>query len=237
MLSIIIPTLQEEDDLPHLLESLKAQSYRDFEVIVADYNSQDKTAEIAQKAGYRVVEGGKVAKGRNNGAKNAQRQWLLFLDADVVLPPDFIEKSLDEIKERDLSVATAPIMFLSPKKIDKFFSRFYNFYAKLTGPFYPHAPGFCIFCKKEIHDKINGFNETITLAEDHDYVVRASKQGRFGLLSRTHIPVSPRRFDKDGRLNVAVKYTAAEAHRIFLGHIESDFFNYRFGHYKDKKIK
>jgi GT2 family glycosyltransferase len=106
------------------------------------------------------------------------------LDADVVLPNEFLSVCLNEIAERKLTVATAPIRFLSGHKIDKFFGEFYNFYARLTQSFYPHAPGFCIFCKKELHDKIKGFDEVVTLAEDHDYVVRAGRQGKFGLLAK-----------------------------------------------------
>jgi len=43
--------------------------------------------------------------------------------------------------------------------------------------------------------------------------------------------VSVRRLDKDGRLNISVKYLAVEAHLIFLGPIYSDVFNYKFGHF------
>jgi len=93
MLSIIIPTLNEEKFLPHLLISLKEQTFKDFEIIVADNNSTDATRSIALKSGAKMVEGGLPARGRNNGAKVARGEWLLFLDADVILPPGFFRKS------------------------------------------------------------------------------------------------------------------------------------------------
>jgi glycosyltransferase involved in cell wall biosynthesis len=55
MLSIIIPTFNEERFLPYLLKSLKEQTFNDFEVIVADNNSTDATRSITLKSGARVV--------------------------------------------------------------------------------------------------------------------------------------------------------------------------------------
>jgi glycosyltransferase involved in cell wall biosynthesis len=237
MLSIIIPTLNEEKYLPLLLDSLKKQTFKDFEIIVADANSFDQTRLIAQKAGALVVEGGLPARGRNNGAKVARGEWLLFLDADVVLPFDFLEKALNEIQEKKLDIASPLLEPLSKKKIDKLFHEFYNFYARLTVSFYPHAPGLCIFVKKILHQLIGGFDEKVKLAEDHDYVNKAHYFGRFGLLKSVKVPVSVRRFEKDGRARIALKYIAAEAYRFIFGSINSDIFNYRFGHYQEENTK
>lgn len=55
--SIIIPTLNEAVLLPNLLNDLQAQTFQDFEVIVADAGSQDGTPELAQSLGARVVPG------------------------------------------------------------------------------------------------------------------------------------------------------------------------------------
>ncbi len=57
MLSIIIPTLNEEKYLLGLLNSLKKQTYMDFEVIIADNNSKDRTKQIAKKHGCKIVKG------------------------------------------------------------------------------------------------------------------------------------------------------------------------------------
>src|ERR1035438_5499991 len=120
MLSIIIPTVNEERFLPYLLKSLKEQTFNDFEVIVADSNSTDATRSIALKSGARVVKGGLPARGRNNGAKVARGEWLLFLDDDVILPRDFLERTMAEIQKHDFSVATCLIDPLSDRRIDRF---------------------------------------------------------------------------------------------------------------------
>ncbi len=231
MLSIIIPTFNEEKLLPLLLKSLKEQTFNDYEIIVADNNSTDTTRSIALKAGAKVVEGGLPARGRNNGAKVARGEWLLFLDADVILPPDFLEKATAEIKESTLTAVSCLINPLSDRIVDKFLHGVVNLYLQATKNFLAHAPGFCIFAKKEVHQLVGGFNEKIKLAEDHDYVLRISKLEKFDFLKSIRIPVSVRRLDKDGRFNISLKYFAVEMHLIFLGPIYSNIFNYKFGHF------
>ena len=89
-LSIVIITKQEQDYLPKLLDSLKQQTFNDFEIIVSDAQSKDNTRKIAKEHNCKIVEGGLPSKGRNNGVKKAKGKYLLFLDADVVLPKDFL---------------------------------------------------------------------------------------------------------------------------------------------------
>lgn len=229
MLSIIIPTLNEEKYLPLLLDSLSKQTYQNFEIIVADNYSIDSTPLIVAMAGAKLVEGGLPARGRNNGARFAKGEWLLFLDADVILPPDFLEKTMAEIEKSNFSVASCLVYPLSDKRIDRFLLGVTNLYTQAVKNFFPHAPGFCIFCKKEVHQLVGGFDEKIKLGEDIDYVFRSSKISNFGLLNTIRVPVSVRRLDKDGRFNISVKYLAAEAHIIFIGPICSNIFNYEFG--------
>ena len=233
MLSIIIPTFNEERFLSFLLKSLKEQTFNDFEIIVADNNSTDATRLIALKSGAMVVKGGLPACGRNNGAKVAKGEWLLFLDADVILPRDFLKRTMAEIQKHNFSAATCLVDPLSDRQIDKFLHGATNVYIRATKKFFPHAPGFCIFCKKEAHESVGGFDEKIKLAEDHDYVSRLSRVCEFGLLRDIRIPVSVRRLDKDGRFIISIKYVACEAHLFFLGPIYSDIFNYRFGNFSE----
>jgi glycosyltransferase involved in cell wall biosynthesis len=233
MLSIVIPTYNEEQYLPFLLRSLEGQKFRDFEVIVADNGSIDATRAVAEAAGCRVVDGGNPAGGRNKGAAAAKGEIILFLDADVVLPdPWFLQMTVAEFEKRRLGVATCRIHPLSEKKIDKVFHEVFNYFMLVTQATTPHAPGVCIFARKTVHDAIGGFDVDITLAEDHEYVHRASKVGKFAVLKTYKIPVSVRRFERDGRLNVAVKYLLCELHMRTLGAVKSDVFKYRFGYSK-----
>lgn len=96
-LSIIIPTLNEEKYLPTLLTDLSRQTYRDFEVIIVDGHSGDRTVAKANPFAHRLprltlVDSPvrDVCQQRNQGAKTAQAETLLFLDADNRIEPHFL---------------------------------------------------------------------------------------------------------------------------------------------------
>ena len=221
-LSIIIPTKNEEKNLPELLDSIKKQTFTDYEIIVADADSEDKTVEIAKRYGAKVVKGGMPGVGRNNGAKVARGDILLFLDADVELRnKDFLQKNLEEMKKRGVIVATVFVRPISKKPIDHILHDAYNLFALAVEKVRPHAPGFCIFIKKHAHQEINGFDKDVVMAEDHDYVYRAYKAGyRFRILHSKPIYVSVRRLQKDGRLNIALKYMMNEMQMVLKGPIK-----------------
>ncbi|MBI2099468.1 glycosyltransferase [Candidatus Uhrbacteria bacterium] len=238
MLSIIIPALNEEKYLPKLLRSLQNQSYRDFEVIVADAGSHDWTRRIAHDFGAKIVEGGMPGPGRNAGAAGAKGNIFLFLDADVVLPDaEFLRKILAEFHRRKLDVATLTVEPLSEKTTDRLMHGVYNVYLKAVRPFAPHAPGFCIIARRTSHESISGFDETIVFCEDKDYVSRSVRAGfKFRILQSEKIQVSVRRFERDGRWAVARRYLLAEVYQIFKGKMRKQIFPYEFGKY-DKKIE
>jgi glycosyltransferase involved in cell wall biosynthesis len=236
MLSIVIPTYNEEEYLPLLLRSIQGQTYKDYEVVVADAHSKDRTRAVAAEFGARVVDGGMPSTGRNRGALAAKGDLILFLDSDVILPdPWFLQMTVAEFQKRGLGSATCRVHPLSDKKFDKVFHQVFNYYMWVTQGSRPHAPGFCIFVRRDVHQAINGFDEAIKLAEDHDFVNRASKIAEFGLLKTYKIPVSVRRLDRDGRLNVAVKYLLCELYLRTKGNVTTDIFNYTWGHTKERE--
>jgi len=225
MLSIIIPALNEEKHLPLLLEEIKKQNFQDLEVIVADAGSKDKTLEIAKSYGCKVVPGGLPAKGRNEGAKAARGDTLLFLDADnIYLPPNFLENLLAEFKKRNLKVASFPIL---PKGnwLDKIAYGLYNSWTWLSQRFLPHATN-SVLVKRDIHEKIGGFDEEITIAEDHFYARQAAKIGKFGFIKTKPVLTSCRRFERDGRFITYSKYLIAALQMFLFGRIKSNFYHY-----------
>jgi len=234
--SIIIPTLNEEKYLPFLLESIKrAITTRPglVEIIVADANSKDKTREIAKNYGCKIVEGGDSPTiGRNEGAKVARGDLFLFLDADVVLPENFFEKTLNESKERNLDVATFCLEPQTKRKSKKFlFDVFYNWPILIFEKILSHASQ-AILVKKGIHKEVGGFDEEIKFAEDHSFVRKTKKVGNFGIIRSVKILSSLRRFEKDGWIKTYLKYILAEIYTIFFGDIKKDIFKYKFGHFK-----
>ena len=238
LLSIIIPTLNEETNLPLLLDSIKEQTFHNYEVIVADSAATtDKTKEIAAAYGAKVVIGGSVSRGRNNGACAAMGRIFLFLDADVVLPNEFfLEDTVNEFVARGLDLATCRIRGLDNGLYDKLFNGIYNAYTVVLEKILPHIPGFCFFIKRSVYEAVGGFDEDIRLAEDHDLARRGAKIGVFGFLNTQIIPVSSRRFERDGRLVTAVKYILCEIHMLTIGPVKTNIFRYGWGHdVKSKK--
>jgi glycosyltransferase involved in cell wall biosynthesis len=232
MISIIIPALNEERFLARLLGSIKAQSFTDHEVIVADAGSSDRTRQVARKYNAKVVEGGFPARGRNSGAKAAKGDVLLFIDADALLDKDYLENAAREMQKRNLDIAGSLIYPIGEHPLDVVLFSIFNIWSSATQFFYPNASGCGIFCKKSIHKKIGGFDEKIRLSEDMDYVRRAGKLGKFRILQTAGVDVSMRRFEKEGRLKVGLKLLLSAVYRLIFGEIKSDVFKYNLRYRK-----
>jgi len=233
MLSIVVPTLNEEKYLLRLLSSIKRQSFKDFEIVVADSGSEDKTLEVARREGCKLAPGaGRLpAKAKNRGAEIAQGEIILFVDADVILPDNFLNSALDEFKERNLDVASFALK--AKNAFHNFLhSLFYNFLARAGEKILPQAMNI-ILVKKTVHNKIGGFDEEIRLGEELYYVRKGAKAGEFGVLKSVKGIVSLRRYHKDGCFKTWLKYFLCQIHMIFLGPVRSDVFRYRFNHYKE----
>lgn len=224
-LSIVIITLNEEFFLGNLLGSIKKQSFKDYEIIVADADSTDKTRDIAFGHGCIITKGGGYSKGRNAGAEIARGKYLLFLDADCILPDDFLEINLKEFIVSGLGVGTTEVKPLSDKYFDKFFFEFYNIFQKITSFFSPHCVGGSIFARKEVFDKVGGFNEKVVFAENHEFSKKCSLFG-FKILP---IPIytSVRRIDREGKWKFVLKYIYAGIYRLFYKEINHEIFEYK----------
>jgi glycosyltransferase involved in cell wall biosynthesis len=232
-LTVVIPALNEAQRLSGLLNSLHSQTIPPDEIILADAGSKDGTREVALAHGAVVVPGGLPGAGRNAGARAASGDLLFFLDADVLLSPDFIEKTLNEFKDAGFGIATT---LMDPTEEDlslRVLAEATNLFLLVVQQFVPHAPGFCILVEREIHHAIGGFNETARMAEDHDYVQRAGKIARFGILTSVRISVSMRRLEKEGLVKLALKYLWAEMHALAGKPVYSMPFNYEFGAHSD----
>lgn len=235
MLSIIIPTLEEEKYLPLLLESVKKQGLSDYEIIIVDAGSTDRTVEIAKTHGCKIAKGRLPAKGRNQGAAIAKGDLFLFMDAETVLYQGFLKKALVEFLERKLDIASCPLEPATEHKMPKLlYNLFYNIPATLLENVFPYASSF-ILVKRNIHEKMGGFDESITLSDDHAYARDAAKIGKFGFLRSVKQKFIPKRYMQGGELTILSKYVLSNFYNVLIGNIRSDIFNYRFGQYKNIK--
>jgi len=234
MISIIIPTLNEENYLPILLSEIKKQNFKDYEIIIADAGSKDKTVEIAKSFGCKIIKGGLPAKGRNEGARVAKGDILLFIDADnIFLPQGFLENLVLEFERRNLGLASFPI-YPKGNFLDKFFYFLYYKFVKL----FQNFSGFAfnsIIIRKEVFEKVGGFDETLFFAEDQDLAQRASKIAKFGFIETEPVLTSWRRFKKDGQLKTYFKYLLASFYILLFGPIRRKIFEYKFNNFQNKK--
>ncbi len=234
-LSIVIPTLNEEKYLPKLLDSLKKQTYNDYEIIIADSASKDNTKKIAKKYNVKVlnIEQHGPGNGRNEGAKKSHGKYLLFLDADVILPKkEFLRDFMNEIKHENLKLANC-FHFLYPFNIkDLPANIIMNLYFKAHSYIDPIVPGFFIFVKRDVFNAVGGFDETIKIGEDVDFVRRGHKQVDFKMLN-TYIYFSNRRFEYEGRMKLYTTYLYLHFREYLPDFLADTEVDYKFGQYNE----
>ena len=101
--SIIVPVYNTEKYVKRCLDSIKSQTFKDYEVIIVNDGSTDNSSDIISKYSYKVInqENQGLSMARNNGVKDASGEYLIFLDSD-----DYIEKDL--LKEINNSLSNNP---------------------------------------------------------------------------------------------------------------------------------
>ena len=92
LVSVNIATYNSEKTIQKCLESLRNQTYQNFEIIVMDSHSKDKTLEIASSFGARIVFAPTLAAARKAGADISRGDYILILDSDQILDEDVLEK-------------------------------------------------------------------------------------------------------------------------------------------------
>ena len=235
IISIIIPTYNEEDYLPNLLDSIKRQNFDGYEVIVADANSTDRTREIAESYGCIVVDGGLPAVGRNNGARVAKGEYLLFLDSDLELTDDYLRNVLYEFRMEHLGIAITKMKPMSDKIEDKIFHDFANYFMIGVENIKPHGAGcYGIITKKSLHDECGGFDESLTFGEDTDYIERLAEKERFKVLRNAKIGVSTRRLEEEGIETLIRQYGKSTVNDFLGKRTDAADLNYNFGHGHEK---
>lgn len=196
--SIVIITLNEEKRLPRLLEQLSKQSFQNFEIIISDSNSTDNTCHIAKQyehLGNRfVVHQCGCTKwpwyGRNQWARQAQKDLILFLDADTQLPSStFLEKALQKFVQKKHDLAGFFIASSTKHPLHIFWCLVANS-IRHTAQFtkHPLLSGWCVLVRKSVHHALWGFSTHIYLGEDSAYAHEAKKQWySFSILPYTYL--------------------------------------------------
>ena len=208
--SVVVPVYNEGKYIQATLQALKKQTFTDFEVIVKDGGSRDQTVRTSRKFADKVVSmpDTSAADARNQGARYAEGEILVFMDADTFLLPQTLErfkKLMDNKKVIGLSCRKIP---QSGSLLDRFLYEFVNastFVSSKIG--LGGAHGNCMLIRKCVFEQIGGFNPDIIVAEEQELVRRASKFGRYDFLLDFYVVENPRRLQKWGRLRLYMAWT------------------------------
>lgn len=208
-ISVVIPTLNEGKYIESTLFHIKR--LKPYEIIVADSYSKDSTVEIAKKYGARVVyaKRGSAAMGRNSGGKAAKGDVILFLDADSTVFPNILDVLKKDFKNRKLAGWTCTIYGFTPSWKEQIIYNMSNNLVDFLTTYVkkPHAPGIAVAARKDIFEKVGGFDENLKVMEDHDFAMKVGKFGLFKFSKKTCVYTSTRRMNKWGGLGLIKKYS------------------------------
>jgi glycosyltransferase involved in cell wall biosynthesis len=191
MISFIIPTLQEESVIEKLLKNLKSITAFEFEIIVTDGGSKDRTVQIARRHTDKIViySGQKrqtIGQAKNLGAKQAQGEFLVFLDADIYVPePDkFFTRAIKHFEADQKLVALSGWLKVFKEKEtlgDKIgYGILTNWSLVLYNNILKTGAGCGEFAmmRREDFNKVGGYREDLAVDEDQDLPRRLAKVGR-----------------------------------------------------------
>lgn len=181
LVSIIVTTKNEEEVIENLLKSIKAQTFKNFEIIVVDNHSSDRTREISQKYTNKVFnKGPERSTQRNFGVSKALGEYVLITDADMVLSKSVLASCLKIMDlKKDLGALVIP---------EKSYGE--GFWAKCKAferQFYLGDENIeaARFFKKKLFLKFKGYDKKITGPEDWDLPLRMKKAGiKIGRISQ-----------------------------------------------------
>ena len=200
--SFIIPLYNRPEELKELLGSLVCQSVQDYEVIIVEDGSTISSEAIVEsyreafgeRLRYIVTPNGGPSKARNRGAREAQGEYLLILDSDVVLPAGYLRAVDDFLSIRLVDAfggpdAAAPDFSVVQKAIN------YAMTSPLTTggirggsasaleQFKPRS--FNLGCRRSVYENLGGFDEGMRFGEDIDFSTRIFENGYKALLFPT----------------------------------------------------
>lgn len=209
--SVIIPTYNEEKYLQRCLKSVLSQTVprESYEIIVVDGYSEDGTVRLAEKAADKVILAERKGAGnaRNLGASVAEGRILVFLDADTVITPNFMEKVREYFADRRVVGGTCDIY---PLEADPPAVALYNLinvlYKALYKAGFPHAQTKCCFYLREAFINAGGFNERLMVAEDQELAWRMSKRGKMVYVEGVAAYSSMRRERKKGYVATVIDW-------------------------------
>jgi glycosyltransferase involved in cell wall biosynthesis len=203
-ISVVVPAFNEERYIRNVLEGLRSQTFRDFEMIVVDRNSEDATREIAKEHGALVIIEPRKGIGlaRNTGARQAKGKVIFFTNADTKPSRNLLKIYADLFDgDKKIVAASGPLL---PLEGTTWFIRFGYWFAsvclaKLS--FWlgmPAISGSNFAVRRSAFEKAGGFNEAFETYEDLDLSGRLKKLGKVVFIDEARVQTSVRRIKRWG---------------------------------------
>ena len=205
-LSIIIPAFNEEAYLPSTLESIQAaaaylvkKTGADVEVIVVDNKSVDGTSEVARRGGATVIEENVqgISRARNAGARKAQGDVLVFVDADVRMPNTTLFEIHSGMSDARCAGGGVDVDYQPERTAMRLYLRTWRMLGRLSDM----VQGATQFCRRSVFEDVGGYDESAWIGEDVDFywtLKRYAKRngGLVKVIREPKVVPSSRRFDK-----------------------------------------
>ncbi|MFQ5657613.1 MAG: TIGR04283 family arsenosugar biosynthesis glycosyltransferase [Candidatus Methylomirabilales bacterium] len=225
MLSIIVPVLNEADNLRRLLSDLRKKCLG-ADVIVVDGGSTDSTPEVVEQFPFArlVLSRRGRARQMNTGAREAQREILLFLHADTLLPDGALQAIQATLADPRIVGGRFDVRLDSPRPIFQVITFLINLRSRLTSIMTGDQ---ALFVRKEIFGQMDGYPE-IALMEDVEFTKRLKRQGGLACLPLA-VTTSVRKWEREGILRTILLMwilrllyffgaSPSWLHRLYYGH-------------------
>lgn len=215
-ISVIIPAYNEEENLGATLDAILASDYPDFEVIVVDNASKDKTSDVATKKGVRVVH--EKRKGTmwacEAGRKIARGEIIVRLDADCLPSSHWLARGAGYFRNPRVAAVSGPYHYFDAPKSFRHFALFCEkyMYAPMSALLSALNIGGIIiggnsFMRASYLEQIGGFDTSITFyGDDTDVARRLSAKGKIVFDRQLILKTSGRRFKNEGTLKIISLY-------------------------------
>ncbi len=209
VVSVIIPTYCEEETIEGCLKSVTNQRFEGgrIESIVVDSHSPDRTRTVARKNADKVLdlrERG-VGRARNVGAKAAEGDFLLFLDADTYLESNFVAEMFRNVRDPRVVCVSGILKNLERlEPLERLFAvshyGFTNKIAQISARLgFPLFPSVCCGARKAVFERVGGFREDIACAEDITFSREMGRVGKCVVNTKATAYTSVRRISKLGK--------------------------------------
>ena len=179
---MVIPAFNEAEGLSFNLHRIKDALRQSFppqlnwEIIVCDNNSTDKTTQFAEAAGVQVTFEpiNQISRARNTGAVAANGEWLLFLDADSYPTPSLIVDIVQLTQTEQYIGCGTTINIEGGTLFNKLRMERLNPIFRLLNI----AGGVCLLCEREAFEQIGGFSLDLYAYEEFDFIRRLKRYGK-----------------------------------------------------------